>query len=37
VWLPVLVFQVTLSLWLLTKGVAAPATQEDGAAPVAMS
>ena len=26
VWLPMLVFEVTLALWLLVKGVAAPAT-----------
>ena len=26
-WLPMLVFEVTLALWLLIKGVAAPATR----------
>jgi hypothetical protein len=27
IWLPMLVFEVTLALWLLIKGVAAPATR----------
>ena len=27
-WLPALVFQVVLALWLLVKGVAAPATRQ---------
>jgi hypothetical protein len=27
IWLPMLVFEVTLALWLLIRGVAAPATR----------